>query len=207
MDKNELLLRGLELMSEYYSLGFGEKRLGLELRELEKEALKYAKTYNIEKKDAIKALLQQLRDVDEIIDRYNHDEDALIQILLEIQKRHHWLPGPALQWISKRLNIPLTQIHHIATFYKAFSLTPQGRHQVHVCVGTACHVRGASQLLDRAENVLGIRPGETDEEQKFTLQTVGCLGCCALGPVMKVDEDYHSNPTTEEMKQLFESLE
>jgi NADH-quinone oxidoreductase subunit E len=201
------MLRGLELMSEYYTLGFDRKPLNTQFKKLEKEAIEYGKLKKIEKKDeALKTLLQELREIDEIIDSYNAEKNALIQILLQIQARYHWLPKHALWWISKRLNVPLTQIHHIATFYKAFSLTPQGRHHVHVCIGTACHVRGAPRLLERTVEVLGIKPGETDSELRFTLQTVGCLGCCALGPVIKVDNDYHSNPTTEQMRELFENL-
>ena len=85
----------------------------------------------------------------------------------------------------------MTRIQHIATFYKAFSLVPKGRHEIHICVGTACHVRGASRVLDMVQDLTGIKPGETDLDLKFSLETVNCLGCCALGPVMEVDGKYH----------------
>jgi len=105
--------------------------------------------------------------------------------------------------ISQKLDIPLTQIYHIATFYKAFSLVPKGRHSVVVCMGTACHVRGAPRLLDRITEFLNIRPGATSSDMRFTLNTVNCLGCCALGPVMVVDGEYHSNPSTKEVERIF----
>jgi NADH-quinone oxidoreductase subunit E len=131
------------------------------------------------------------------------DSFALIQMLIAIQKQNHWLPGDALAWVSQRLGVPLTQIHNIATFYKAFSLKPQGRHEVAVCMGTACHVRGAPRLLDKVTDTLQIRPGETSEDLEFSLKTVNCLGCCALGPVLMVDGEYYSNPSSEELKEIF----
>ncbi len=87
----------------------------------------------------------------------------------------------------------MTRIQHIATFYKAFSLVPKGRHQIHVCMGTACHVRGASRVLDTVQELTGIKPGETDLDLKFSLETVNCLGCCALGPVVEIDGKTHGN--------------
>jgi NADH-quinone oxidoreductase subunit E len=131
------------------------------------------------------------------------DKSALIQMLLAIQRENHWLSKDALVWVSRKLGVPLTQIYHLATFYKAFSLKPQGRHSVSVCMGTACHVRGAPRLLDKVTETLKIKPGETSRDLQFTLNTVNCLGCCALGPVMMVDGKYHSNPSTDKMKEIF----
>jgi len=130
------------------------------------------------------------------------DKSALIQMLLSIQRENQWLSKDALVWVSRKLGVPLTQVYHIATFYKAFSLKPQGRHTVSVCLGTACHVRGAPRLLDKVMETLKIRPGETSRDSQFTLNTVNCLGCCALGPVMMVDGKYHSNPSTDKMKEI-----
>jgi NADH-quinone oxidoreductase subunit E len=129
--------------------------------------------------------------IDQIIDKHGGKADHLIQILLEIQSENHWLSKEALDKISKRLQVPLSRIQHIATFYKAFSLVPKGRHEIHICVGTACHVRGAPRILDTVQDLTGIKPGETDADLKFSLETVNCLGCCALGPVMEVDGKYH----------------
>jgi len=129
--------------------------------------------------------------IDQIIDEHHCEPSSLIQILLEIQAENHWLPKEALEQVSERLRVPMTRIQHIATFYKAFSLVPKGRHQVHICVGTACHVRGASRVLDTVQSLTGIKPGETDLDLKFSLETVNCLGCCALGPVVEIDGKAH----------------
>ena len=129
--------------------------------------------------------------IDRIINKYPSDASSLIQILLEIQREIRWLPKEALEKISKKLWVPLNRIQHIVTFYKAFSLIPKGRHEIHVCTGTACHVRGAPRLLDSVQDLVGIKPGETDLDLKFSLETVNCVGCCALGPVMVVDGEYH----------------
>jgi len=129
--------------------------------------------------------------IDRIIDKHQCEPSALIQILLEIQSENHWLPKEALERVSEKLQVPFTRIQHIVTFYKAFSLVPKGRHEVHICMGTACHVRGAPRLLDTVQDLTGIKPGETDLDMKFSLETVNCLGCCALGPVMEVDGKHH----------------
>jgi len=134
--------------------------------------------------------------VDEIIDRHDGEPSALIQVLLDIQAENHWLPRAALDRVHERLGVARSRINHIATFYKAFSLVPKGRHQVHVCMGTACHVRGASQVLHTVEELTDIKPGETDMDLKFSLETVNCLGCCALGPVIEIDGKTHGNVTT-----------
>jgi len=129
--------------------------------------------------------------IEQIIGKYPDDASSLIQILLEIQRENRWLPDEALERVSHKLHVPINRIQHIVTFYKAFSLVPKGRHEIHVCTGTACHVRGAPRLLDSVEDLIGIRPGETDSEYRFSLETVGCVGCCALGPVMVIDGEYH----------------
>lgn len=129
--------------------------------------------------------------VDQIIDKHKCEASSLIQILLEIQSENHWLPKEALEKVAERLQVPLTRIQHIATFYKAFSLVPKGRHEIHICMGTACHVRGASRVLDTVQDLTGIKPGETDLDLKYSLETVNCLGCCALGPVMEIDGKAH----------------
>jgi NADH-quinone oxidoreductase subunit E len=134
------------------------------------------------------------------------DQSALIQMLLAIQRENRWLSNEALVWASLKLGVPLTQIYHIATFYKAFSLKPQGRHSVSVCVGTACHVRGATGLLNKVEDRLKIKPRQTSGDQQFTLNTVNCLGCCALGPVMMVDGKYHSNPSADKVIEIFKAV-
>jgi len=209
LTKSAVLLRGLELLGEYYSLGLDQPPLNLELRNLENEAVRHALALRQIRKrgEAIGQTVQELSNVDKIIDKYQGNRSALIQILLDIQARDHWLPKPALMWVTERLGVTWSQIYHIASFYKAFSLIPQGRHMVQACLGTACQVRGAPRLLDRVMDVLKLRPGETDLEQRFTLSTVNCLGCCALGPVMVVDGQYYSKPSTKEIEQIAAACE
>ena len=129
--------------------------------------------------------------IDQIIDKHPSEPSSLIQVLLEIQKENRWLPKEALRRVSEKLNVPLNRIQHIVTFYKAFSVVPKGRHEIHVCTGTACHVRGAPRVLNAVQDQTGLKPGLTDQELRFSLETVNCVGCCALGPVMVVDKDYH----------------
>ncbi|MCJ7522091.1 MAG: NAD(P)H-dependent oxidoreductase subunit E [Dehalococcoidia bacterium] len=140
--------------------------------------------------------------VDEIIDKHGKNDSQLIQILLEIQREYNWLPKEALLWLSERLGVSINRIYQIATFYKAFSLVPRGRHLVRVCMGTACHVRGSMTLSDRASQLLNIDPGETTKDMRFSFETVNCLGCCALGPVIVIDGEYHSKPSTPELEKL-----
>ena len=145
--------------------------------------------------------------IDQIIDGHQAEASALIQVLLEIQSEHHWLPKKALERVSEKLQVPLTRIQHIATFYKAFSLVPKGRHEIHLCMGTACHVRGATRILDTVQDVTGIKPGETDLDLKFSLETVNCLGCCALGPVMEIDGQAHGKMAPGETADVLKDYE
>ena len=143
--------------------------------------------------------------IDQIIDKHNAEPSSLIQVMLEIQSEKHWLPKYALEQVSERLQVPLTRIQHIATFYKAFSLVPKGRHEINVCVRTACHVRGASRILDTLTELTGIKAGETDLELKYSLETVNCVGCCALGPVMEIDGKIFGNVTPTETIDLLKN--
>jgi len=145
--------------------------------------------------------------IDQIIDKYHGDSGSLIQVLLEIQRENRWLPKEVLEKVSRKLKVPLNRIQHIVTFYKAFSLVPKGRHEVHVCTGTACHVRGAPRLLDSVQELIGIRAGETDQDFKFTLETVSCVGCCALGPVMVVDGEYHGKMAPAKSEEVLKKYE
>lgn len=145
--------------------------------------------------------------VDNIIDHYGADKEALIQILLDVQHEFRWLSRETLLHTADRLGLPMNHIYNVTTFYKHFSLIPQGRHAVSVCVGTACHVRGATQLLDRVSRGLKLSPDETSADEKFSLKTVSCLGCCALGPVMVIAGKYMSNPTSNEIAEIVEECE
>ena len=145
--------------------------------------------------------------IDKIIDKYPRDPSSLIQVLLEIQNENRWLPKEALEKVSKKLKVPLNRIQHIVTFYKAFSVVPKGRHEIHVCTGTACHVRGAPRVLDKVQDLTGLRPGLTDQELKFSLETVSCVGCCALGPVMVVDGEYHGKMAPAKSEDVLKNYE
>jgi len=133
----------------------------------------------------------ELAQVDTIIDKYGADQRALISLLLDIQDQFYYLPQDAMARVAEKIGMPAVQVYSVARFYKAFSLKPRGKHLITVCLGTACHVRGGDRLVDQVGRVLKVEPGGTTEDQLFTLYTVNCLGCCALGPVMVVDGTYY----------------
>jgi NADH-quinone oxidoreductase subunit E len=129
------------------------------------------------------------------ITKYNNEKKALISILQEVQEEYNYLPQEALKIVSKTLGVPLIDIIGVATFYRAFSLEPRGKHLITVCLGTACHVRGGPKILEEFERKLNIEAGETSKDGQFSLETVACLGCCAIGPVVVIDGDYHAQIT------------
>ena len=132
-------------------------------------------------------------EIDAIVEQYEGKESAILAILQDIQAKEKYLPKEALEHLGQRLQIPLNKIYRIATFYRAFSLTPRGRHEIHVCLGTACHVRGAQRIVDQVTQELRVRPGETTKDRNFTLGTVNCLGVCAAGPIIAIDGEYFGN--------------
>jgi len=142
------------------------------------------------------------RKVGSVLERYSRDASQLVAILQDIQAEYNWLPKEALEEVSQELGIPLSRVFSVATFFRAFSLRPRGRHLIHVCLGTACHVRGAPRILEQMERELGIRPGEMTEDLQFSLETVNCVGACALGPVVIVDGDYHGQMTPDKVKEI-----
>jgi NADH-quinone oxidoreductase subunit E len=140
--------------------------------------------------------------IERIIEKYENDEGVLIQLLLDIQNEFNWVPREAITRISERLKIPVSQIYRVASFYTALSLKPRGRHLVRVCLGTACYVRGGPRILDFLERALGTSAGETTRNGDFTLETVNCLGCCALGPVIEVDGRYYGGLSSARISQI-----
>lgn len=128
---------------------------------------------------------------DEIMSQYHYRDSALIAILQDIQKRFNYLPQGLLRYIALRMEVPLTRVYGISTFYKAFSLKPRGEHLIDVCLGTACHVRGGMNILERIERELGVKNGETTYDEKFSLKSVRCVGCCGLAPVVVIDDEFH----------------
>ncbi len=137
-----------------------------------------------------------LEKVRQILERYRYEKSSLVSILQDIQADLNFLPRGILKEISNCLDIPLSMVYEVATFYKAFSLEPKGRHKIKVCLGTACHVRGGARLLDYIESLLNIKRGESSSDLRFNLETVNCLGACALGPVMVIDGDYFGKVET-----------
>jgi len=127
----------------------------------------------------------------EIFGKYESDPGSIIAILQDIQEKFSYLPPDVLKAVSTELAVPLSRILSLATFYRAFSLVPKGKHPVHVCLGTACHVRGAQRVLEKFERELGIKTGETTSDREFSLDAVRCVGCCGLAPVVAVGEDVH----------------
>jgi NADH:ubiquinone oxidoreductase subunit E len=149
----------------------------------------------------------EVSEVMSLIKTHPKEKRSLIPILQDIQAKYNYLPGIALTTLSKTLNIPLIDIIGVATFYRSFSLQPRGEHLVTVCMGTACHVRGGSKILEEFERRLNIRAGETTDDKQFTLETVACLGCCAIGPVVVVDGNYHAQTTIRKVTSILKKYE
>jgi NADH-quinone oxidoreductase subunit E len=147
-----------------------------------------------------------IHDVQPILAGHRDGGSSLLAILEEVQGRYRYLPRDVLILVSERLDIPLSQVYSVATFYNAFSLEPEGRHKVQVCTGTACHVRGAMQVLDRLETQLGIQAGQTSADQEYTLETVNCLGACALGPIVVADGEYAGQMTAGKVDRLLKRV-
>ena len=147
-----------------------------------------------------------VNEISSIINLEAHDSGSLIAVLEAIQNRYRYLPPQALILACERLGVPLTQAYSVATFYNAFSLKPKGKHCLHVCMGTACHVRGSPQVLDRLETKLGIKAGETTHDRLFTLETVNCLGACALGPIVVADGEYTGQVSPQKADRLLKAI-
>jgi NADH:ubiquinone oxidoreductase subunit E len=156
------------------------------------------------KKEGVYDMDTDITKISAIVDSYRGEGGALIAILQDIQAEYNYLPPNALKNVAEKLNIPLISVYGIATFYKAFSLKPRGRHLVTVCLGTACHVRGAKRILGEVQKKLNVKVGETTEDKMFTLETVNCLGCCAIGPVMVVDGEYYGQTSTTKVNSILD---
>ena len=152
----------------------------------------------------IKLEPEDLEKVERVIEEYKGEQGALVPVLQEINAAYNYLPENVLRHISKELDIPLILIYRLATFYNAFSLKPIGKHKITVCLGTTCHVKGAPRIVDTLERELGIKTGETTEDMNFTLETVNCLGCCGLAPVMTIGEDLYGKVTLAKIPKIIE---
>ncbi|MFZ0450895.1 MAG: NAD(P)H-dependent oxidoreductase subunit E [Desulfatiglandaceae bacterium] len=146
--------------------------------------------------------------LDHIIeDEFSNDKENLIMILQAIQNRYNYLPQPALTYLSEKIDFPLSRIYAVGTFYKTFSLEPRGRNIIYVCLGTACHVRGGDKVKERIQEILNIRAGQTTDDMRFTLEPVRCIGCCSLGPVVKINEDIHSRISSDMVQDVLSKYE
>jgi NADH-quinone oxidoreductase subunit E len=145
-------------------------------------------------------------ELDTIIEeQFSRDKENLIMILQEIQKKYNYLPQASLIYLAEKIGVPISTIFGVGTFYSTFSLEPRGKHIISVCLGTACHVRGAEKVRERIQEALNIRDGQTTEDMRFTLESVRCLGCCSLGPVLRVDDDIHGRITSDMTGKIIEN--
>ena len=144
--------------------------------------------------------------IETIIKRYEGKKGIAVPLLQEINTRFGYLPKEVLEEIAKKVDIPLSQLYSLATFYKSFRLRPQGRHKILVCLGTACHVRGADRMVEKLERELGIKRGETTKDLEFSLDVVNCLGVCALGPLMVLDGKYDGEMTPKKVDNILKKI-
>ncbi len=151
---------------------------------------------------SVKVNKQVKQKVEEVLSNYQHEEGMLVSILQDVQKAYNYLPKDALTEVAHKMNIPMTQVYSVATFFRAFNLQPRGRHIINCCLGTACHVRGGIRVLERLEQELKIARGGTTPDLKFTLETVNCVGACALGPNVIIDGEYWGEMTPDKVKPL-----
>lgn len=144
---------------------------------------------------------------EDILKKHGYQGAKIIQVMTDIQEEYNYLPKENLEYVSRRLKIPLSKIYSIATFYAAFSLTPRGEHLITVCSGTACFVRGVENVLSRIEDRLGIKAGSTTPDNMFTLETVNCLGACALAPIVVVDGEYYGQTTVQKVDAILDKYQ
>jgi NADH:ubiquinone oxidoreductase subunit E len=142
--------------------------------------------------------------IDALVKQVGTDDSSLVAILQEVQRKEGHLPQRTLGRLAERLSLPLSRLYALATFYRSFTLAPTGRHKVCVCLGTACHVRGAQGILGRLEGLLGVRAGETTADRRFTLETVRCIGCCSIGPVARVGTETFGRLRQDKVAKLLE---
>ena len=148
----------------------------------------------------------QLSEVDQILDGKGTEPFDVMEALQDIQEAYHYLPEEALHRVSEALSVPLIEVFRLVNFYKAFSLKPRGRHLITVCLGTACHVQGAPRIVDEVLGQLDVQSGETTKDGAFTVETVNCVGACALAPVLIMDGKYYDNVVPAKLRDLLETV-
>lgn len=145
--------------------------------------------------------------IDGIIEKYRGKPGAVIHALTEIQHENHWLPRDVMERVADALEVPFSQVLQIASFYKTFSLTPKGRHEVHVCTGMTCLLRGGPKLMEKVEELTGLKPGETDADGRFTVERGSCLGSCSIGPELIVNGKHYGRMTPEKIEDVLKRYE
>jgi NADH-quinone oxidoreductase subunit E len=148
-----------------------------------------------------------MRTTDNILKKHGYEKARIIQVLIDVQAEYNYLPRENLEYVSRQLKVPLSKVYSIATFYAAFSLMPRGEHMITVCTGTACFVRGVSDVLNRIEDRLGIKAGFTTGDNMFTLETVNCLGACALAPIVVADGEYYGQTTVQKVDAILDKYQ
>lgn len=143
-----------------------------------------------------------MNDICDILEKYENEKKNSLAMLQDIQRKYNYIPREVMDLLSEQLDVPLSKLYGMATFYKSLSLKPRGRNIIRVCDGTACHIRSSQLLIDEIGGLLGIRPGETSEDGEFTLETVNCLGSCAIAPVMVVNESYYGKVTPAKLRDI-----
>ena len=141
-----------------------------------------------------------------IVQERGAHRSSVLQILLDINHHYHYLPRESLEWLADRVKMPISQVFSVATFFKIFSLNPRGRRIVHVCTGTACHVKGTPKLLERVEKEFRLQPGQTTAGLELTLETVNCVGACASAPVVRIGEDTYSEVSPQKISELINDI-
>ncbi|MDI3535377.1 MAG: hypothetical protein PWQ82_1742 [Thermosediminibacterales bacterium] len=145
--------------------------------------------------------------VDRIIESYGCKKNSLIQILQDVQEKYNYLPRKFVERVARKLGVSLSKAYAVATFYKAFSLNPRGENLIRVCMGTACHIKGAPEVVEEFSKILKIKPGETTEDLKYSLETVNCVGACAMAPVVVVNNEYYGNMTPGKVRDILKKKE
>jgi NADH-quinone oxidoreductase subunit E len=145
--------------------------------------------------------------VETILQRHPKDPSSIIQVMLDIQNELYYLPRDVLNHVSEYLNVPLSRTYNLATFYKAFSLKPKGKYPIAVCTGTACHVQGAIKIMEQIERELRVKEGETTADKKFSVESVRCLGCCGLAPVVTIGKNLHGKIPPSKVSKILKQYE
>ncbi len=148
-----------------------------------------------------------LSPVDSILEPYLGKKEMIIPIMQKVQDHYGYLPRPAMEYVARRMRIPLSRLYGVTTFYAQFKMKPRGRYIIRVCKGTACHIQGSPKIAERIEELLDIPSGETTDDLKFTLEEVACIGACALAPVIMINDNPHGRLSPDKMKEILDSYE